>query len=73
MTSTPRLSELKEIVSLIQLQSPFIGQKRVAIVTTTPMVVGVARQFRALAGSSPLEIRIFRDRQDAMKWLGSPR
>jgi hypothetical protein len=70
VASTPRLSELREIVSLIQLQSPFIGPKRLAMIAPSSTVFGVARQFQSLAGSSPLEIGIFRDRAQAAQWLG---
>lgn len=68
-TSTPTMSELHEIVALIDQQTASIGRKKVAVVTGAPVTYGVARQFQALTDSGPLQVRVFTDRTAALGWL----
>jgi hypothetical protein len=46
--STPKLSDLREIVALIGEQAPAIGHSKLAILTSKPITFGVARVFEAL-------------------------
>ena len=71
-TSTPTLPELVEIVDVIKQNANVIGRKRVAIVTSRPLIFGVARQFGALAPGSVLTVQIFKDRDTAFVWLNAP-
>src|SRR5437588_12194694 len=68
-TSTPTLQELRQIIAFVQVNVATIGRKKLAVVTGAPILFGVARQFQALADSSPLEVRVFADRAGAQLWL----
>lgn len=68
-TSTPTMSELHEIIALIDEQTASIGRKKVAMLTAAPVTYGVARQFQALTDSGPLQVRVFTDRTAALEWL----
>ena len=68
-TSTPTLPELRQIIAFIQRNVATIGRKKVAVVTGTPVLFGVARQFQVLAESGPLEVQVFDDRAGAQVWL----
>jgi hypothetical protein len=68
-TSTPTMSDLHEIVALLEQQAAAIGRKKVAMVTASPVTFGVARQFQALTDSGPLQVRVFTDRTAALGWL----
>lgn len=68
-TTTPSLAELEQIVMFVQRHAASIGRKRLAIVTSRPVTFGVARQFQALAESSPLDVEVFTDRDAAVGWL----
>ena len=68
-TSTPSLPELREIMAIINRNATLIGRTRLAVVTARDVTVGVARQFQALAESSPLNVQIFADREAALAWL----
>lgn len=43
-----------------------------AIRAWMPLVSAVARGFRALTACGPLEVGVFRNRQDARAWLQQP-
>ena len=68
-TSTPGLTELREIVAFIRENAAMIGRKKLAIVTTSSFTYGVARQFQLMAEAGPLEVRVFTDRGSAQAWL----
>ena len=70
--STPELAELKTLLAVVKQHALEIGRCRVAMLTAKPVTFGVARQFEALSGDSPLEVRAFRDRGEAMRWLRGP-
>jgi hypothetical protein len=72
-TSTPTLPELREIAEFIKTHGASIGPTRLAIVTVKPVTFGVARQFQALLDSGPVDVHIFRDREDALTWLREER
>ena len=74
--STPKLSELREVVELIGQRASAIGPTKLAILTAKPITFGVAKVFEALAEveKTPLEVRVFFDRDLAWAWLrpGTP-
>jgi hypothetical protein len=69
--STPKLSELREIVAIIGEHAPAIGHSKLAILTSKPITFGVARVFEALAQieETPLKVRVFFNRDKAWAWL----
>jgi hypothetical protein len=67
--SVPSWSELGEIVAIVKRRLPSIGSKKVAIVSVRSLVFGVARQFQGLLEATPLDVRVFRNREAAMAWL----
>ncbi len=69
--STPDLADLREIVATIAENAPRIGPKKVAILTSRPITFGVARVFEALADveDTPLQVKVFNDRNAAWAWL----
>ena len=68
-TSPPSLAELREIVALINRHAAAVGNKKLAMIATTPMAFGAARQFQALAESGPITVHVFTDREAALTWL----
>lgn len=72
-TSAPDLPELRQIIELINQCAGRIGNKKLAMVVTTPLTFGAARQFQSLAEATPLDVQIFRDRAGALGWLRSGR
>jgi hypothetical protein len=69
--STPDLAGLREIVATISEHAPRIGPKRVAVLAAKPITFGVARVFEALAEveETPLQVKVFNDRNAAWAWL----
>ncbi|HEY7542864.1 MAG TPA: hypothetical protein VIF11_22195 [Methylomirabilota bacterium] len=68
-SSTPTMTELEEIVSLVHRHSSTIGRKKLAVVAPRPVTFGVARQFQTLADTGPLDVGVFKDRRAALGWL----
>ena len=68
-TSAPTLSELREVISVMQDPIAKTGDRRIAIVVSRDMSFGVARQFQALFGSPTADVQIFRDEPEARAWL----
>lgn len=71
VTTPATLDDLKRTVAFVTRNAPALGKKRVAIVMANPLAFGVARQFQAMLGESSLEISVFRNREDALTWLGA--
>jgi hypothetical protein len=67
--TVPTLSDLEEIAGLIRRHAAIIGRKKLAIVTSRPVIFGVARQFGALAPGALLTVQVFKDRHAALAWL----
>jgi hypothetical protein len=67
--TVPTHDELMQIVKFIEENTQRIGRKRLALVTAMPLAAAVARQFRALTVSGPVEVGVFRTRHDARAWL----
>jgi len=70
--SAPSPDELMQIVTFVEEHAKRIGHKKLALVTPMPLASAVARQFRALTACGPLEVGVFRNRQDARAWLQQP-
>lgn len=45
---------------------------RAAVVTTSPVVHGVARMYDMIGGDTVAETRVFKTLEDALEWLGVP-
>ena len=69
--STPKLTELREIIAILRQNLPATGPRRLAIVTAKPITYAVARVFGQLIQLKgvPLEVRVFPDREQAWAWL----
>ena len=69
--STPKLTELRQIIATLRQHLPATGPRKLAIVTTKPIAFAVARVFAQLLQLKgvPLEVRVFSDRERAWAWL----
>jgi hypothetical protein len=69
--TTPKLTELREIIGILRRRLPPAGPRRLAIVTKRPITFAVARVFGQLVKLKgvPLEVEIFPDREQAWAWL----
>jgi hypothetical protein len=69
--STPRLSDLRQLVATIGDNAPKIGHKRVAILAAKPITFGVARVFESMAEfeETPLTVKVFFERDKLWEWL----
>jgi hypothetical protein len=69
--STPRLSELRELLSLLKQHLPANGPQKLAIITGRPITFVVARAFEHLVHlkTIPLQVKVFLDRESAWAWL----
>lgn len=68
LVSGSGLSELAELISdeLARLNIPSM---RTAVYAPSDLPFGVARIYAAWSELSPEEVRVFRDRDDAIRWL----
>jgi len=69
--STPKLTELRQVIAILRQRLPVAGPRRLAIVTAKPIAFAVARVFAQLLQLKgvPLDVRIFPDRERAWAWL----
>lgn len=49
---------------------PHLESGKFAIVAPRDFLFGMARMYEILRSDSPVEVRVFRDRQEALLWLG---
>ena len=47
-----------------------LGSVRKAIVALSPVAYGMARMYQTMMDGSPVEVEVFRDLQEARRWLG---
>ena len=74
--STPRIAEMRELISILRQHEPVVGPRRLAIVTSKPIAFGIAEifgRFLQLKGMS-LHVRAFLTPESAWAWLrpGTP-
>lgn len=69
--STPRLSDLRQLVTTIGHHAQLIGHQKVAILAAKPITFGVARVFESMADVEeiPLQVRVFFERDRMWDWL----
>ena len=69
--STPKIAELRELISILREQAPAAGPRRLAIVTPKPIAFGVAKIFGHFlrARGVPLEVNVFTEKEGAWAWL----
>jgi hypothetical protein len=69
--STPRLSDLRELVAAIGENASKIGHQKVAILVVKPINFGVARVFESMAEFEeiPLTVRVFFEPNKLWEWL----
>jgi hypothetical protein len=63
--------EVKWLVDLMDRHRDQIGPSRTAIVVSTDVDYGLARMYQAYAESTSIETNIFRDLEDARRWLAT--
>lgn len=68
-TSAPTLSELREIIAVMDEPISRTGSRKIAIVARRDMSFGAARQFQALLSSATAHVQVFRDEESALVWL----
>lgn len=59
-------SGIRQIVSL----NPFVAGSRRAVVVASDVAFGMARMYQILTDASPDELEVFRDLDEALRWLG---
>jgi hypothetical protein len=69
--STPKVSELRELIAILKRHVPADGPRQLAIVTSKPIAFAVARVFEHLMQrfDMPLQVRVFIDPNRAWRWL----
>ena len=69
--STPRLSDLRQLVAAIGEHAPTIGHQKVAVLAAKPITFGVARVFESMADIEdvPLQVKVFFERDKLWEWL----
>ncbi len=65
----PKITELHEVVGLIQRLKPKTPLRHCAIVATRNAMFGLVRMFAVFAESQFRSVRVFRDRAEADAWL----
>jgi hypothetical protein len=71
VTSTPRVSELREQIAMLEQTMPAEGPRRIAFVTSTPITFGITQVFAHLIRLKelPFEVRVFMNLGLAWNWL----
>ena len=69
--TTPKVREMRELIAMLKQQMPARGPRRLAMVTSKPIVFVVARTFEHLVRSRglPLEVKVFMNLRRAWTWL----
>ena len=69
--TTPKLSEMRELIAMLKQQMPARGPRRLAMVTSKPITFVVARTFEHLVRSRGLrlEVKVFMNLRSAWDWL----
>ena len=69
--STPRLSDIHELIRVMREDRSDRGPRQAAMITPQPITFGIARVFQELVrlGGFAVEIRAFRHRDEAWRWL----
>lgn len=69
--STPKIAELRQLVTILGQNMPEKGPRKLAIVTGKPITFAVAQEFEGIieAKGIPLTVKVFPDRDTAWTWL----
>ena len=69
--TTPKVSELRELIAMLKQEMPARGPRRLAMVTSKPITFIVARTFEHLVRSRGLrlEVKVFMNLRSAWDWL----
>jgi hypothetical protein len=74
--STPRVAEMRELISLLRQHELASGPQRLAVVTSKPIAFGVAEVFSHFlkVKGVPLQVKVFMKPDAAWTWLlpGTP-
>jgi hypothetical protein len=69
--STPKLADLRQLITAIEEHAAKIGHQKVAILAAKPITFGVARVFESMAEleEAPITVRVFFERDKLWEWL----
>jgi hypothetical protein len=72
--STVRSSEaLKSFADTARLHTPHVSPSpKIAVVAEADLSFGLARMYEAFSQQVPVEFRVFKEPDEALKWLGAP-
>ncbi len=62
--------DVNRIVAQDKRQEPLFDKSKCAVVTTDDLVYGMSRMWEILSDDTRLTTEVFRDINDALKWLG---
>ena len=73
--TTPKIRELRELITMLKQERPAQGPRRVAVVTSTAITFVVAQAFGQLVRVQGYEFKVFMSLTRAWDWLrpGEPR
>ena len=60
---------IRDLVALDKEHSEALEGGRIAIVAPSDVAFGIARIYQTLSQDGPLEVEVFRERDDAERWL----
>jgi hypothetical protein len=63
-------ADVREIANLIIEYQDKIGPSRTAVLVSKDVTFGMARVFQAFSEQSSIETAIFRNKEEALQWLG---
>jgi hypothetical protein len=71
VTSTPTVSELRELIAMLAQQMPAHGPRRLAFITSTPITFAITQVFAGLVRLQelPFEVKVFMNLGLAWNWL----
>src|SRR4029450_12983736 len=68
----PTMADLRALAGLVSRYADYVGNARLAIVTSKAIPFVVAQEFASMAKRIPLEAQVFSDREEALSWLRPP-
>jgi hypothetical protein len=67
------MSDIRRVAQFMIANGKKIGRSRTAIVVSSDYSYGMSRMYEAFAAASPIEVKIFRDMDEAVAWLRDDR
>ena len=64
------VQDARQILALSQTHMPKVRAARIALLTSQDHIFGIGRMIEILSESLPIQVKPFRDEQEARRWLG---